>query len=125
MIRQHTAHDDRQLRKLCTGWAATADGQSGQILWKTVDNMPDFLCATVVKPLRDLDHWGTFNVLCVLLPQLAPVEDETKVVMPHFISVLYHLSKEVRAAVFSIICKPANWQPTIDLIARDGQLLDP
>ena len=27
VIRQHTAHADRQLRKLCTGWAATADGQ--------------------------------------------------------------------------------------------------
>ena len=39
VIRQHTAHADRQLRELCTGWAATADGHSGQIRWKTTDNI--------------------------------------------------------------------------------------
>ena len=39
VIRQHTAHADRQLRELCTGWAATADGQPGQIRWKSTDNI--------------------------------------------------------------------------------------
>ena len=39
VIRQHTAPADRQLRELCTGWAETADGQSGQIRWKTADNI--------------------------------------------------------------------------------------
>ena len=29
VIRQHTAHTDRQLRERCAGWAATADGHSG------------------------------------------------------------------------------------------------
>ena len=47
---------------------------------------------------------------CVLLPQLAPVEDETKVVMPQSKAVLYHLSTEVRAAVSGILCEPANCQ---------------
>ena len=85
---------------------------------------PELLCATVVEPLADLDHWGILNVMCVLLPRLASVEVETNVVMPQTKAVLYHLSKEVRTAVFSIICKPANWQPALDLIARDGQLLN-
>ena len=39
VIRQHTAPADRQLRELCTSWAETADGQSGQIRWKTADNI--------------------------------------------------------------------------------------
>ena len=134
VIRQHTAHADRQLRELCTGWTATADGQSGQIRWKTTENIqrwkkfsklqPGLLCATVVKPLRDLDHWGILYVLCVLLPQLAPDEDETKVVMPQTKALIYHLSTELRAAVFGILCKPANWQLALDLIARDGQLMN-
>ena len=38
-IHQHIAHVDRQLRELCTGWATTAGGQSGQIRWKTTDNI--------------------------------------------------------------------------------------
>ncbi|TDH69030.1 hypothetical protein CCR75_009500 [Bremia lactucae] len=54
------------------------------------------------------------------MPCLAPVEDETKVVMLQSKAVLCHLSKKERAAVFSILCSSANWQPTIDLIARDG-----
>ena len=57
--------------------------------------------------------------------QLTPVENETKVVMPQTKAALYHLSEEVHAAVFSIICKPSDWQPALDLIAWDGQLLDP
>ena len=60
----------------------------------------------------------------MLLPQLAPVEDETKVVMSQTKAVLYHLSTEVRAAVSSILCKPTDCQMVLDLIARDGQLLD-
>ena len=47
------------------------------------------------------------------------------VVMPQSKAGLYHVSNEVHAAVSSILCKPANWQPTIEIIARDGQLLDP
>ena len=85
---------------------------------------PDLLCATVVKLLCDLDHWGILNVLCVLQPNLAPVEDETKVVMPQTKAVLQYLSTEVRAAVSSILCKPDSWQMALDLIARNGQLLD-
>ena len=79
------------------------------------------LCATVVEPLADLYHWGILNFMCVLLPQLAPVEVETNVVMPQTKAVLYHLSKEVCAAAFSILCKPANCQPALVVIARDGQ----
>ena len=63
---------------------------------------------TVVEPLADLNHWGILNVLCVLLPQLAPIEIETDVVMPQTKDVLYHLSNEVRAAVVGILCKHAN-----------------
>ena len=81
-------------------------------------------CALLVKPLANLDHWGILNVLCILLPQLAPVEVETNVVMPQTKAVLYHLSEEVRTAVVGLLCKPANWQPPLGLIARDGQLLD-
>ena len=78
-----------------------------------------------MKPLRDLDHWGILNVMCVLLPQLAPVEDgKTKVVMTQSKAVLYIISAEVHAAVSGILCKPANWQIALDHIARDGQLLD-
>ena len=65
-----------------------------------------------------------FNDLCVLVPQLAPVENETKVVMTQYKAVLYIISAEVHAAVSGILCKPANWQIALDLIARDGQLLD-
>ena len=134
VIWQHTTHADVKLRDLCTGWAATADRQSGQIRWRTTDNIqrwrrfiklqPELLCATVVEPLADLDHWGVLNALCVLLPKLAPIEVETNVVMPQTKAVLYHLSTEVRAAVAGILCKPANWQPALDLISRKGQLLD-
>ena len=134
VIRQHTSHADEELRELCKGWAATADAQTGHIRWRTTDNIqrwrrlsklqPDLLCATVVEPLSDLDQWGVLNVLCLLLPRLAPIEVKTNVVMPQTKAVLYHLFKEVRAAVFSIICKPANWQPALDLIAKDGQVLD-
>ena len=34
VIRQHTSHADAKLRELCTGWAATADAQTGSIRWK-------------------------------------------------------------------------------------------
>ena len=61
-----------------------------------------------MKPLPNLDKWGFLNVLCVLIPQLAPAEDETKVVMPQSKAVLYYLFKEVRAIIFSKLCKPAN-----------------
>ena len=44
-------------------------------------------------------------------------------VMPQTKAALYHQSKEVRTAVSSIISKPVNWQPALDPIARDGQLL--
>ena len=44
--------------------------------------------------------------------------------MPQAKAVLYHLSIEVRAAVVGILCKPANWQPALDLIDREGQLLE-
>lgn len=54
----------------------------------------ELLCAIVVKQLPNLKQQGVLNVLCVLLPQLASVEDEMKVVMPQ--------SKEVHLAVFSI-----------------------
>ena len=78
----------------------------------------------VIKPLADLDHWEALNGLRLLLPKLATVEKETNGVMPQTKNVLYHLYKEVRVAVVGILCKPANWQPKLDLIARDGQLLD-
>ena len=58
-----------------------------------------------------------------MLPKLTPAEDETGVVMPQTKAALYHQSKEVRAALSSIIIKPANWQSALDLIARDGQPL--
>ena len=58
VIRQHTTHADKQLRKLYLDWSATADGQTGQIRWKTTDNIqrwirfskvqPELLCVTVV-----------------------------------------------------------------------------
>ena len=134
VIRLHTIHADAKLRDLCTGWAAMADGQIGQIRWRTTDTIqrwrrfsklqPYLLCATVVEPLGDLDHWGVLNVLCVLLPKLAPIDIKTDVVMPQTKPVLYHLSKEVRAAVVGILCKPANWHRALDLIARGDQLLD-
>ena len=70
-----------------------------------------------MKPLCDLDHWGILNVVCVLQPNLAPVEDETKVVMPQTKAVLYFLFS-------GIPCKPTNWQMALDLITRDGKLLE-
>ena len=70
---------------------------------------PDLLCAIVVETLGDLNHWGVHNALCVLLPQLAPIELETDVVMTQTKAVLYHLPTEVRAAVIGIPCKPASW----------------
>ena len=36
--------------------------------------------------------------------------------MPQTKAVLYHLSKVVRAAVFIILCKPADCQPALDLM---------
>ena len=60
----------------------------------------------------------------MLLPQLAPVEDETKVVMPQTKAVLYPLSTVVRAAVSDILCRPDNCQMALKVIARDGLLLD-
>ena len=81
------------------------------------------MCATVVEPLSDLDQWGILNVLCVLLPKLAPIDIETDVVMPQRKAVLNFLSIEVHAAVVSILCKPANREPALDHITRDGQLL--
>ena len=76
VTRLHTTHADTKLRDLCTGWTATADGQTGQIRWRTTDNIqrwrrfsklqPDLLCATVVEPLSYLDQWGAlmFCVYC-------------------------------------------------------------
>ena len=135
VTRLHTTHADTKLRDLCTGWTATADGQTGQIRWRTTDNIqrwrrfsklqPDLMCASVVEPLGELNHWGILNVLCVSLPKLAPIEIETDVVMPQAKAVLYHLSIEVRAAVVGILCKPANLQPALDLIYRDGHRLEP
>uniref|UniRef100_A0AAV1U7U0 Uncharacterized protein n=1 Tax=Peronospora matthiolae TaxID=2874970 RepID=A0AAV1U7U0_9STRA len=134
VIQEHTTHADEELRELCKGWAATADAQTGHIRWRTTDDIqrwrrfsklqPDLLCATVVEPLSDLDQWGVLNVLCLLLPKLALIEVKTNVVMPQTKAVLYHLSKEVCAAVISIISTPSNWQPALDLIAQDSQLLD-
>uniref|UniRef100_M4B583 Uncharacterized protein n=1 Tax=Hyaloperonospora arabidopsidis (strain Emoy2) TaxID=559515 RepID=M4B583_HYAAE len=135
VIREHTTHADERLRELCTGWDALADDQYGQVSWKTTVNIqrigkfkklqPELLCATVVESLSDLDHWGFLNVLCVLLPRIVTVEDEMTVVMPQSKAGLYHVSKKVRAAVFSIICEPANWQPEVNHTARDGHLPDP
>ena len=85
----------------------------------------DLLCATVVEPHGGLNNWRVLNVLCVLLPKLAPIEIETDVIMSQTKTVLYHLSLEMRAAVVGILCKPANWQPALDVIACDGQLLEP
>ncbi|TDH65702.1 hypothetical protein CCR75_002988 [Bremia lactucae] len=117
------------------GWDATADGQAGRIQWKTTDNIyrwrrsielqPELSCPTAVEPLDDLDHWGVLNVLSLMFPKLAPVEDEANVAMPQTKAALNHQSKEVRATVSSIISKPANWHPALDLIACDGQLLGP
>ena len=100
------------------------DGQH-TALEKFIKLQPELLCATVEEPLSDLDHWGVLNVLCALLFKLAPVEDGMTVVMPRSQAGLYHVSKEVRAAVSSILCESATWQPAIDLIARDDQLMDP
>ena len=120
VIRQYNTHGDAIIRDLCTGWAATIDGQTNQIRWRTTDNVqrwlrfsklqPELLCATVVEPLADLGHWGVLNVLCVLIPKLALIKIETYVIIPQTKAVLYHLSKEVRAAVFSIHCNPASWK---------------
>ena len=98
VIRQHTTNADEELRELCKGWAALADAQTGPIRWRTTDNIqrwrrfkkiqPEFLCATVVEPISDLDHWGIFTVICVLLPKLATIEVETNVVMPQTKAVL-------------------------------------
>ena len=75
VIRQHANHHDVRLRELCTGWAATADGQKGKIRWRTTDSIqrwrrfntmqPDLLCVTVVTPVTDIDHWGVLNVLSI------------------------------------------------------------
>ena len=78
------------------------------------------LCATFVKHFGALDQWGIHNGLCVLLIQVAPVEDATQVVMSKFEAVLYYLSNEMNATVSSILCKIANWQMAFELIARDG-----
>ena len=78
----------------------------------------------VIEPLGYLDNGEILNFLCVLLFQLAPVENETKVVMPQTKAAMYYLSKEVGAEVFRIVCEPANWQPALDLIAQYGQLPD-
>ena len=77
--------------------------------WRRFSKLqPDLLCAIVAEPLADLYHWGDLNFLCVLLPQHAPIEIETDVVMPQTKAVLYQLSIEVRAAVVGILYKTAN-----------------
>ena len=50
VIRLHIARDDRQLHKMCTGWAATADGQSGQIRWKTTNNIQRWKKISKLQP---------------------------------------------------------------------------
>ena len=39
VIRQHTIHAEERLRELYMGWTALVDGQSGQIRWKTTENI--------------------------------------------------------------------------------------
>ena len=63
-------------------------------------------------------------MLVLLFSKLAPVEEETNVMMPQTKAVLYHLSKEVCAAVSCILGKPANWQPALYLIVLDVKLLN-
>ena len=89
VICQHASHTNERLRELCTGWVVPAKGQSGQIRWKITDYIQrwrrvsqlqqELLFATVVEPLQDLDQKDVLNVLCVLLPALAPLEAETNV----------------------------------------------
>uniref|UniRef100_M4BLI1 Uncharacterized protein n=1 Tax=Hyaloperonospora arabidopsidis (strain Emoy2) TaxID=559515 RepID=M4BLI1_HYAAE len=129
VIRQHAGHVNEKFRELCTGWAETAAGQRGKIRWKTTDSIqrwrrvvklqPELICATVVKSLSDIDHWGILNVLCILLPHLAPVDGTTTVVIPQTKASVYRTSDEVRNSVASILCKPPNWQPAIDLISQE------
>ena len=64
VIRQHTTHPDEKLRDLCTGWAVTADGQTGQIRWRTKDNIqrwrrfnklyPELLCTILKADVIDI-----------------------------------------------------------------------
>ena len=87
------------------------DDRQHTALKKISKLQPDLLCTTVDTSLRDLKYQGIHNILCVLVPHLAPVENETKVVMPQTKAVLNHLSTEVRAAVSRILrktCQLAN-----------------
>ena len=78
------------------------DGQHTALV-KFIKLQPELLCATVEEPLSDLDHWEVLNVLCALLFKLEPVEDGMTVVMPQSKAGLFHVSKEMRVKVFSIL----------------------
>lgn len=82
--------------------SSARDGQRGNIRWTTTDSIqrwrrvrkmhPELICATVVEPLSSIDHWGVLNVLCILLPDLAPVDAESNVVLPQTKAAVYHTS---------------------------------
>ena len=77
-------------------------------LLKVVDECKldhNLLCANVVEPFAELDHCGVLNVLYVLLPQFASVDDAAHVVMPQIKPVLHHLASKVRTRSYIIVCK--------------------
>ncbi|TDH69688.1 hypothetical protein CCR75_002380 [Bremia lactucae] len=76
------------------------------------------LCATVVQSV-DITKWGALNANCVLLPNLAPTDTETAVVMPQTKASLYFTSDTARAAIEGFLSSPVDWQPVLDLITNE------
>ena len=78
------------------------------------------LCATVVD-IIPIDEWGILNVLCLMLPTMAPSDDSFAVVMPQTRASIYLSSVAVRTAVFGIVSKQADWSAAINPIANENR----
>ena len=78
------------------------------------------LCASIVD-IISIDKWGVLNVLCLMLPTLAPAHDSFAVVMPHTRASTYLSSVAALTAVFGIESKQADWSAAINLIADENR----
>ena len=69
------------------------------------------------------DDWGVLNVLCLMLPTLAPADNVFVVVRPQTKTSIYHSSVAIRTAVSSIVSKQADWSTAISLIADENRVV--
>jgi hypothetical protein len=118
-----------EVRALCSEWATAADATSGRVRWKLTDDVdkwdrllnmdPSLLGATVTKVVPER-RWGVLNTLVVALPNLAPRDERTNVVMPQTKAMLYHNSPAVRLAVERILGKQPDWAPAFAVVRLDS-----